>query len=92
MDFDDDDNNALGNPGDESSFSISRDDATSWNQIGLIDTDIDKLSDFVVCPDCGAVGVRKLPSAFGIGGGSNRLTASSSSCSSCSGKSCSTCR
>ena len=31
---------------------MSLDDATSWNQLGLIDTDIDKLSDLVICPDC----------------------------------------
>jgi hypothetical protein len=42
-----------GTPGDESAFSVSRDDAVSFNQIGLIDTDIDYLSDFVACPDCG---------------------------------------
>ena len=42
-----------GSPGDESAFSVSRDDAVSFNQIGLIDTDIDFLSDFVACPDCG---------------------------------------
>ena len=41
-----------GNPGDETAFSVSLDDATSWNQIGLIDTNIDKLSDLVICPDC----------------------------------------
>jgi hypothetical protein len=43
---------SLGTPGDESAFSVSRDDAVSFNQIGLIDTDIDYLSDHAVCPDC----------------------------------------
>jgi len=40
---------------DESAFSVSLDDAVSFNQIGLIDTDIDWLSDMVVCPDCETV-------------------------------------
>jgi putative FmdB family regulatory protein len=43
------------------------------------------------CPACGAVEAEKRLSAFGIGGGSSRLKASSSGCASCSGKSCSTC-
>jgi hypothetical protein len=42
----------VGTQGDESAFSVSRDDAVSFNQISLIDTDIDHLSDFVACPDC----------------------------------------
>ena len=37
---------------DESAFSVSFDDGYSWNQIGLIDTDIDFISDIAVCPDC----------------------------------------
>ena len=41
-----------GTPCDESAFSVSLDDAVSFNQIGLIDTDIDYLSNFVACPDC----------------------------------------
>ncbi|MDD5509553.1 MAG: hypothetical protein PHI12_01890 [Dehalococcoidales bacterium] len=41
-----------GNALDESAFSVSLDDAVSFNQIGLIDTDIDFLSDLAVCPDC----------------------------------------
>ncbi|OGD18363.1 MAG: hypothetical protein A2V76_01950 [Candidatus Aminicenantes bacterium RBG_16_63_14] len=45
----------------------------------------------VVCPDCGAPEPQKMISCFGIGGGSNRIKASSSSCTSCSTKSCSTC-
>jgi photosystem II stability/assembly factor-like uncharacterized protein len=40
---------------DESAFSVSLDDAVSFNQIGLIDTDIDKLSDLAVCPDCSTI-------------------------------------
>jgi len=55
LDFVDDEENFLGNPGDESSFSVSLDDATSWNTIGLIDTDIDRLSDMVICPDCSVI-------------------------------------
>jgi hypothetical protein len=46
---------ALGTPLDESAFSVSRDDGVSFNQIGLIDTNIDFLSDVAVCPDCGTI-------------------------------------
>jgi putative FmdB family regulatory protein len=45
----------------------------------------------VVCPDCGARDPRKMVSCFGIGGGSSRIKAFSSGCTSCSTKSCSTC-
>lgn len=45
----------------------------------------------VVCVECGASDVRKMISCFGIGGGSSRIKASSSSCTSCSTKSCGTC-
>ena len=45
----------------------------------------------VVCAECGSADVRKIVSCFGIGGGSSRLKASSSGCTSCSTKSCSTC-
>ena len=45
----------VGNPLDESAFSVSLDDAVSFNQIGLIDTDIDRLSDMAVCPDCDTI-------------------------------------
>jgi hypothetical protein len=44
-----------GTPLDESAFSVSRDDAVSFNQIGLIDTDIDILWDVAVCPDCSVI-------------------------------------
>ena len=37
---------------DESAFSVSLDKGKSWNQLGLIDTDIDYLSDFAASPDC----------------------------------------
>jgi len=40
---------------DESAFSVSLDDGYSWNQLGLIDTDIDFISDVAVCPDCETV-------------------------------------
>ncbi|MEJ2047344.1 MAG: hypothetical protein P8X92_04710, partial [Dehalococcoidia bacterium] len=40
---------------DESAFSVSRDEGVSFNQIGIIDTDIDYLSDVAVCPDCGTI-------------------------------------
>jgi hypothetical protein len=45
----------LGGLSDESAFSVSRDDGVSFNQLGLIDTDIDYLSDVAVCPDCGTI-------------------------------------
>ncbi len=45
----------------------------------------------VVCDACGSADVQKMISCFGIGGGSSRLKASSSSCTSCSTKTCSTC-
>ncbi|MDD5591085.1 MAG: hypothetical protein PHY18_04065, partial [Dehalococcoidales bacterium] len=44
-----------GNPLDESAFSVSLDDGVSFNQIGLIDTTIDLLSDVAVCPDCSVI-------------------------------------
>ncbi|MDH5363703.1 MAG: hypothetical protein OEW82_00840, partial [Dehalococcoidia bacterium] len=39
-------------PCDESAFSVSLDKGKCWNQLGLIDTDIDYLSDLAVSPDC----------------------------------------
>ncbi|MFC2024763.1 hypothetical protein ACFLTJ_04260 [Chloroflexota bacterium] len=42
---------SVGTPLDESAFSVSRDDAVSFNQLSLIDTDIDYLSDVAVCPE-----------------------------------------
>jgi hypothetical protein len=40
---------------DESAFSVSRDDGVSFNQLSLIDTDIDYLADVAVCPDCSTI-------------------------------------
>jgi len=37
---------------DESAFSVSLDVGACWNQLGLIDTDIDYLSDVAVSRDC----------------------------------------
>lgn len=37
---------------DESAFSVSYDDGESWNQVGLVNTDIDYLSDVAKSPDC----------------------------------------
>ncbi|MCX6571184.1 MAG: zinc ribbon domain-containing protein [Candidatus Aminicenantes bacterium] len=45
----------------------------------------------VVCPECGSSEPQKMISCFGIGGGSSRIKASSSGCTSCSTKSCGTC-
>lgn len=46
----------------------------------------------VSCPKCSSKNVRKLVSAFGIGGGSSKLKGGGSGCHSCSSKNCSTCR
>ncbi|MDD5511236.1 MAG: hypothetical protein PHI12_10555 [Dehalococcoidales bacterium] len=53
-----------GNALDESAFSVSLDDAVSFNQIGLIDTDIDFLSDLAVCPDCSVIYLSTINSAL----------------------------
>ena len=47
----------VGTPLDESAFSVSVDEevGVSFNQIGLIDTDIDYLSDVAICPDCSVI-------------------------------------
>jgi len=45
----------------------------------------------VSCPNCGSSNLEKLLSSFGIGGESNKLS-SSSACSVCSTKTCSTCK
>jgi len=37
---------------DEGGFSVSFDDGDTWNQIGLIDTDMDYLTDVAQSPDC----------------------------------------
>jgi hypothetical protein len=37
---------------DESAFSVSFDDGDTWNQLSLIDTNIDYLSDVAVSPNC----------------------------------------
>ena len=39
-------------PDDESAFSISRNDAETWNQLGLIDTTIDWFNDVAPAADC----------------------------------------
>lgn len=46
----------------------------------------------VRCEACQSPDVRKLLSAFGIGGGGSRLKAASSGCSTCHGHSCATCK
>jgi len=59
----------IGTPLDESAFSVSRDDAVSFNQLGLIDTDIDYLSDVAVCPDCGTIYLSTINEHVLIGSG-----------------------
>ncbi|MDD5509555.1 MAG: hypothetical protein PHI12_01900 [Dehalococcoidales bacterium] len=61
---------AWGNPLEESAFSVSLDDGVSFNQIGLIDTDIDFLSDLAVCPDCSVIYLSTINSAVCIDIGS----------------------
>lgn len=46
----------------------------------------------IACPSCDSRDVRKLISAFGIGGGASRLKQASSGCATCSSKSCGTCK
>jgi len=50
---------------DEGAFSVSFDDGDTWNQVGLIDTDMDYLTDVAQSPDCNTTYVassdRKLP-------------------------------
>ncbi|HAR36314.1 MAG TPA: hypothetical protein DCR87_05315 [Acidobacteria bacterium] len=46
----------------------------------------------ITCPDCRSDRVKKLVSAFGIGGGGSRIKSGGSGCSTCSSHSCSTCK
>ncbi|MCX8160436.1 MAG: zinc ribbon domain-containing protein [Candidatus Saccharicenans sp.] len=46
----------------------------------------------ITCPDCQSERVKRIISAFGIGGGASRLKGGSGSCSGCSSHSCSTCK
>lgn len=46
----------------------------------------------VSCHECGSKDIQKLLSSFGIGGGSNRLSSSSEACTTCSTKTCNTCK
>jgi len=46
----------------------------------------------VGCESCGSKNLQKLFSAFGIGGGGSRIKTSAAGCSSCSSKSCATCK
>ncbi|MBC7349514.1 MAG: zinc ribbon domain-containing protein [Candidatus Aminicenantes bacterium] len=46
----------------------------------------------VICPDCQSDRVKRLVSAFGIGGGGSRIKSGGNSCSTCSSHSCSTCK
>ncbi len=46
----------------------------------------------VSCVSCGSKDIQKMFSSFGIGGGSNRINTSSSSCTTCSATSCDTCK
>jgi photosystem II stability/assembly factor-like uncharacterized protein len=52
----------FGGQSDESAFSVSRDDGVSFNQLSLIDTDIDVLMDVAVCPDCSTIYLSSLNS------------------------------
>jgi hypothetical protein len=58
---------------DESAWSVSFDDGDTWNQLSLIDTYIDYLSDVAVSPDCNktflvSVNVHKVTIGYGDDG------------------------
>ena len=59
-----------GNALDESAFSVTLDDGVSFNQIGLIDTDIDRLADMAVCPDCSVIYLATINAFYENDGGS----------------------
>jgi len=42
----------LGDPYEESAWSVSFDDGDTWNQLSLVNTQIDYLTDVAVSPDC----------------------------------------
>ncbi|MDH5468083.1 MAG: hypothetical protein OEY25_11750 [Candidatus Aminicenantes bacterium] len=46
----------------------------------------------VSCSSCGSKDIQKRVSSFGIGGGSSRLSTSSEACTTCSTKTCDTCK
>ncbi|MBA7502821.1 hypothetical protein ES706_01418 [subsurface metagenome] len=52
---------------DESAFSVSLDNGKCWNQLSLIDTDIDSLSDVAVSPDCDVTYLATINTATGCG-------------------------
>jgi hypothetical protein len=61
---------------DESAWSVSFDDGDTWNQLSLIDTWIDYLSDVAVSPDCNktmlvSVNVHKVTIDYGDGQNGN---------------------
>jgi len=39
-------------PNDESAFGMTRNNGETWNQLGLINTEMSKLTDVAVAPDC----------------------------------------
>ncbi|MFC2024622.1 hypothetical protein ACFLTJ_03540, partial [Chloroflexota bacterium] len=57
----------IGTALDESAFSVSLDDGVSFNQIGLIDTDIDYLADVAICPDCSTIYLATFQEEIDIG-------------------------
>jgi hypothetical protein len=52
---------------DEGAWSVSFDDGNTWNQLSLIDTDIDYFSDTAVSPDCNKMWVVSINDGSGCG-------------------------
>jgi len=64
----------VGGPFDESAFSFSLDDGDTWNQLGLVDTYINYLSDVAKSPNCNktwVVSVNDLQSGSPLGSAAN---------------------
>ena len=53
--------------GDEGAWSVTLDDGDTWNQLSLIDTNIDYLSDVAVSPDCNNMMVVSINAGTGCG-------------------------
>jgi photosystem II stability/assembly factor-like uncharacterized protein len=56
----------IGSPLDESAFSLSQDNGETWNQLSLIDTEIDFLSDVAVTPESDIIYLSSINNHGGI--------------------------
>lgn len=52
---------------DESAFSVSLNDGKVWNQLSLIDTNIDRLTDVAISPDCNVTYIASVNTATACG-------------------------